>query len=228
MTALSATFVNAGKRAREHGNGGQVVDRNSEEPFERRRVYIDRHDVIDARTLRQLRDEARHDRRSTPVAAIGSRVAEVRHDRDDARRVRTPARVCKSKQLDEMIVHRRRGRGEENDLFAANRLLEAHGDFSVGKSLDRRRGKAAAERRAQPPQRANDWLIRRSASLLLWRSTESACQEPWGGIVSVATIVWRLLVEQSPNESALTSRTASNPSLTETAPLVHDPRAPIA
>jgi hypothetical protein len=70
------------------------------------------------------------------MALVGPGVAEVRHDRRDARGGRAAARIGESEQLHQVVIDRRRGRLHQEDLFPANRLAQLHRDLSVRKAVD--------------------------------------------------------------------------------------------
>ncbi len=122
-------------RLEERYEGAQVVDRDLEEALDLWRVQVDRHEVLDAGRLEQMRDESGHDRSARRVPAVAARVAEVGEHRDDALGGGATAGVGQRQQLDEALVDRRPGRLHDDGGDAAQRCGDRDAQLAVRKAL---------------------------------------------------------------------------------------------
>ena len=119
----------------DHRRREQVIHRNVEEPLDLRLVQVHRQHALDARRAHQVRHQLRRDRHAGLVLAVLPRVAVVRHHRRDARRRRALERVGHDAQLDEVLVHRRRRRLNDEDVGAADVLVDLEPDLGVRKPV---------------------------------------------------------------------------------------------
>ena len=78
-------------------------------------------------------DQLGRDRHARLVLAILARVAVIRHHRGDARRRRSTERVHHDHQLHQVLIDRRAGRLHDEDVGAADVLVDLKRDFGVGK-----------------------------------------------------------------------------------------------
>ena len=116
-----------------HRRGEQVIDRQVEEALDLRLVQVHRQHAVDARRGQHVGDELRGDRHARLVLAILARVAVIRNHRGDARRRRSTERVRHDHQLHQVRIDRRAGRLDDEDVGAADVLVDLKRDFGVGK-----------------------------------------------------------------------------------------------
>jgi hypothetical protein len=125
------------QRPAERRHRGQAVDGNLKETLDLRRVQVHCDEVGDASGIREIGGHPPGNRLPATVPLVRRRVAEVGHDRGDARSGRTVAGIGQRQQLDQTIVDRRRGRLHEKDLLAAHRLQQLHRHLAVRGPVER-------------------------------------------------------------------------------------------
>ena len=119
----------------EHRRGVQVIDGNVEEPLQLVLVKVDPQHAVRARGHDHVRHQLRADRDAWLVLPVLPRVAVVRHHARDARRRRAPRRIDQEQQLHD-VFGRRIGRLDDEDVVAADVLVDADEDLAVGEPSD--------------------------------------------------------------------------------------------
>ena len=120
-----------------------MIHRNIEKSLHLLRVQIHRQHAIDARGGEKIRHQFRGDRHARLIFAILPRVTKKRNHRRDPLRARPPRRVHHDEQLHQVLVGRRAGRLNDENIAAANVLLDLDVSLAVGKRADRRLRRAA-------------------------------------------------------------------------------------
>ncbi len=119
----------------DHRRREQVVHRDVEEPLDLRLVQIHRQHAIRARRAQQVRHQLRRDRHARLVLAILPRVPVIRDNRGDPRRRRPAERVDHHAQLDQVPVDVRAGRLHDEDIRAADVLVDLERALGVREPL---------------------------------------------------------------------------------------------
>jgi hypothetical protein len=114
------------ERAAQRRHRRQAVDGGVEEALDLRGVQVDRDDVTDADGLQQVGDHAGHDRLAAAVPLVRAPIAEVGHDGRDVPGAGAAAGVGQGQKLHQALVHRRRGRLDDEHLPPADRLEQPH------------------------------------------------------------------------------------------------------
>ena len=127
-----------------------MVHRDVEKPLDLRRVQVHRQDAIRASASDDVRDQLRGDRHAAGIFAVLTRVAEVRDDRGNAKRARPLEAVDHHQQFHDVFIDRRaRGLDQEN-IAAADILVDLARDLSVRKIVERDLAERQTEVRANP------------------------------------------------------------------------------
>ena len=116
----------------------QVVHRDVEEALDLRLVQVHRQHAVRAGGAQDVRHELGRDRHARLVLAILARVAVIRDHRRDARRGRAPERVDHHQQLHDVLVDGRAGRLHDEDVGAADVLLDLERHLGVGEPAELR------------------------------------------------------------------------------------------
>jgi hypothetical protein len=83
------------------------------------RVQIQCDDLADANDFQKIGYHSRHDRFPSAMPPVSPSVTKERHDSCNARGAGAAAGIGESQKLGQVIVDRRRGRLDEEDLLAA-------------------------------------------------------------------------------------------------------------
>ena len=150
--------------ADEHRRREKVIHRDVEKPGDLLRVQIHRQHAIDAGGGEQIGDELRGDRHARLVFAILPGVAEERDDRRDPRRARPPRRIHHDEQLHQVLIRRRTGRLDDENIAPADVVVDLDERFAVRKRTHRRIPERHARRRRKCAARAGDAPSRRKSS----------------------------------------------------------------
>jgi hypothetical protein len=94
-----------------------------EEPFDLRCMEIDRDDMVDADSLKQVGNHAGGNRFAPAVTLVCACVAEIRDHDADVRGRSTAARVGERKKLDQVVVY---GRGSGARIQGLGSPRKAH------------------------------------------------------------------------------------------------------
>ncbi len=108
-----------------------MVDRDVEKSLHLLRVQIHREDAAHSRGGEEVGDQLGRDRHPRLVFAILPRVAEKRNHRRDPIGARPARRVHHDEQLHEVLIGRRAGRLDDENVAAANVLV----DLDVGLAI---------------------------------------------------------------------------------------------
>jgi hypothetical protein len=120
--------------------GVQVVDRHVEEAVHLRGVQRHRQDAVGARRAQQVGHEAGADGDARGVLLVRAGVGEVRHDHGDPPGRRAPGGVEHEQQLDEVLLHRRHQRLDDEHVALAAVGLQLDLEAVVGEAgVPRRR-----------------------------------------------------------------------------------------
>ena len=139
--AVRAPDVGEQQRRRIH-----VVDRDIEETLDLVGVQVHGQHPVGADGGEHLRRDLgrdRHPRRTRP--AILSRIAEIRHDRGNARHRGALERVDQHQQFDQVLGTRRARGLQHEDFLAADVFLDLDLHFAVGKATDLRLAQANSQ-----------------------------------------------------------------------------------
>ena len=109
-----------------------MIHRDVEEPLDLRLVQIHRQHAVGAGRAQQVRHELGRDRHARLVLAVLPRVAVIRNHRRDARRRRAAERVDHDQHLHQMLVDRVRRRLHDEDVGAADVLVDLKRHLAVG------------------------------------------------------------------------------------------------
>ena len=107
-----------------------MFERNVKEPFDRRRVEVDRDDPREASCLDEVGDDARSNGFPAGCTPILTGVSEVGHDGCQASRTGPAAGVGQKEQLDHMLVDRKAGRLNHIDVVSADALPDVYVQFT--------------------------------------------------------------------------------------------------
>ena len=141
-------------RVEDHGRREEVVDRNVEEALDLRRVEVHREDPVGARRGQEVGHELRRDRDARLVLLVLPRVTEVRQDRRDARGRGAAERVEQDQKLHDVVVDRRAGRLDHEDVGSAHVLVDLAVVLAVGEVVERQVARAGCPGRRRSPGRA--------------------------------------------------------------------------
>ncbi len=116
--------------------GVKMIHRHVEEALDLRGMKIHRQHSMRAGSDDQICDQLRCDRYSTGILSILSSISEIRDHRGDSRRTGSAAGINDHQQLDEIFIHRRAGRLNDENVTAADVLIQLDADFAVRKVPD--------------------------------------------------------------------------------------------
>ena len=154
----------------DHRRREQVIDRDVKEPLNLRLVQIHRQHPVRAGRAQQVRHELRRNRHARLVLPILPRVSVVRNHRRDPRRRRPAKRVDHHAELHQVLVDRCRGRLDDEDIGAADVLVDLERDLAVGKPMQPRGPERHAEMLGDLPRqrgmRASGEELQRTVSHL--------------------------------------------------------------
>ncbi len=102
----------------------KVIDRDIEKTGDLLGVQVHGEDAVDAGGGEQVGDELGRDRHAGLVFAILPGVAEKRDHRRDARRAGPPRRIDHDEQLHQVLVRRRAGRLDDEDVPPADVFVD--------------------------------------------------------------------------------------------------------
>jgi len=126
-------FAEIGK---EHGFGVEVVHWNVEKPLDLRGVQIHREHAADACGGDQVGHEFGGDGDARLVFAILPCVSEKWHHRDDAPGTGTTCGIDHDEQLHHVVIRRRAGRLDDEDVVAADIFVDFDKTFTIRKRRD--------------------------------------------------------------------------------------------
>ena len=129
----------------DHRGGIEMIHRNVEKALDLGRVQVHRQHAVGAGAGNQIGHQLGRDRHAALVLAVLPGVAEVRHDGRDPIGARPLEALDHDQQFHEVFVDRRASGLEDEDVAAADVLVDLAGDFAVGKISHH----GAAERQAQ-------------------------------------------------------------------------------
>src|SRR5207247_2940507 len=112
--------------------GVEVIDGDVEEALDLGGMEIERQGAVGPRHGEQVGHQLGCDWYAADVLAILPGVAIVGQDGSDAGRAGALEAVQQHQQLHEILVDRRAGRLDQEDVAAADILFDAHRDFAVG------------------------------------------------------------------------------------------------
>src|SRR5882762_5510407 len=115
-----------------------MVHRNVEESLDLVRMEIDAQHSVRARMRDHIRHQLRADRHARLIFAILARVPEIREHRRHARGARPPRRIDQEQQL-EVVLRRRVGGLDDEDIAPPHILVDLDEDFAVREPPDRYR-----------------------------------------------------------------------------------------
>ena len=118
----------------EHRRGVEMVDRDVEEALDLLAVQVHRQHAVGAGGHEEVGHQLGGDGHARLVLAVLARVAVERHDGGDALRRRPPGGVDHDEQLHQMMVGRRAGRLDDEDVRAADVLVDLHERLAVGEA----------------------------------------------------------------------------------------------
>ena len=111
----------------------EVIDRDVEKSCDLLRVEIHRQDAIDASSGEEIRDQLGGDRHAWLILPILPGVSEKWNHRGDPRRAGPPGRVDHDQQLHQILIGRRAGRLNDEDIPAADVFVDLHVGLPIGK-----------------------------------------------------------------------------------------------
>jgi hypothetical protein len=114
-----------------------VFERDSEEPFDLRRVQIDRDGAREAGGFDERGDDGGADCLAPGGPPILSRIPEVRHDGGQAGGARTATGIGQEEQLDEVLIGQAIGRLDHVHVVPADALLKSDVQFTVSEPVQR-------------------------------------------------------------------------------------------
>ena len=115
-----------------------MVHRDIEKALHLLRVQIHRQHAAHARGVQKIRDQLRRDRHARLIFAVLPRVTEKWNHRRDAIGARAPRRIHHDEQLHQVLVRRRAGRLNDENVATADVLLDLDVSLAIGKRADRR------------------------------------------------------------------------------------------
>ncbi len=134
-----------------HRRAIEIVGRNIEKALDLPGVEIDRQDAVGARCGDDVGDELGRNRRARPGFAVLPGIAEIGHNRGDPARRGAFQRVDADQQFHEVVVRRIGGRLDDEDVLAANVLVNFDEHFLVGEAAHARFGQRHVEIVADRP-----------------------------------------------------------------------------
>ena len=149
----------------------QVIHRDVEEALDLRLVQVHREHAVGAGRAQQVGHQLGRDRHARLVLAVLPGVAVIRHDGRDARRGRAAEGVDHHQQLHQVLIHRVRRRLDDEDVGAADVLVDLERHLAVGKPPEPRLAERQARASRQSPSTAAGGRCRRksSAHRIRWR-----------------------------------------------------------
>ena len=99
-------------------------------------MEIDGQDAVGAGLGDQIGHQLGRDRRPAPGLAVLSGIAEIRDDSRDPPRARSHQRVNADQQFHQMVIGRVGGRLQDENVLAADILVDAYENLAIGKALD--------------------------------------------------------------------------------------------
>ena len=127
-----------------------MIDRDIEKSLHLLRVQIHRQNPAHARRAEEVRDQLRRDRNARLIFAVLPGVTKKRNHRRDAIGAGAPRRIHHDEQLHQVLIGRRAGRLDNENIAAANVLVDLDVSFAVGKRADRGLAKRSADKIADP------------------------------------------------------------------------------
>ena len=121
---------------RDHWRSEEVVRRNVEETLDLPGVQVDRQDAVRTRGRDQIRDELGRDRSAWAGFPVLPRIAEIGEHRGDPRSRRAAKRVDHDQKLHQIVVGRIAGRLDDEDVLAADILVDLDENLLVGEPAD--------------------------------------------------------------------------------------------
>jgi hypothetical protein len=118
---------------REHRRRVEVIDGDVEEPLQLVLVEVQPEDTIDAGGLDEIRDQLGADGHARLILAVLSCIPVVGQHTGDAGRRRATGCIDQQQQLDQ-VLGRRVGGLDDEDIVAANVLVDPHEDLTVRKA----------------------------------------------------------------------------------------------
>ena len=118
-----------------------MVHRDIEKPLHLLRVQIHRQHAADPGGIEKIRHQLRGDRHARLIFAVLPRVSEKWDDGRDAIGAGATGRIHHDEQLHQMLVGRRASRLNDENIPAANVLLDLDVSFAVGERADGRGSK---------------------------------------------------------------------------------------
>ena len=115
-----------------------MIDRDVEEALDLLAVKIHGKHAVGARRDKQVRHEFRGNGHARLVLAILARIAVERHDRGDALGRRPAGGIDHDKQLHQVMVRRRTRRLDDEDIRAADVLVDLHERLAIREAGHRR------------------------------------------------------------------------------------------
>ena len=127
-----------------------MVYRDIEEPLHLLGVKIHREHPAHPSSVEQVGDELCRDRNSRLIFPVLPRVTEKRNHGGDPIRARPPRGVHHDQQFHQMLIGRGRGGLNDENIAAANVLIDLDVGLSVGKRADGRLSQRSADVVANP------------------------------------------------------------------------------
>ena len=127
-----------------------MIDRDVEKSLHLLRVQIHRQHPAHARRGKEIRDQLGRDRHPRLIFAVLPGVTKERNHRRDAIGARAPRRIHHDQQLHQVLIRRRTGRLDDEDIAAADVLVDLDVGLAVGERADRRLAKRRADEIADP------------------------------------------------------------------------------
>ena len=113
----------------------EMIEWNIEEPLDLRRMQIHSQHTIGSCRRDQVSDQLRRDRDPRLVLPVLPRISEVRQNRGNPLGTRAPSRIHHDEEL-EQIVGRRERRLDDENIAAANVLVDSYGDLAIAEAID--------------------------------------------------------------------------------------------
>ena len=161
-----------------------MVHRDVEKSLNLRLVQIHRQHPIGPGRTEQIRDQLRRDRHPRLVLPILPRVPVVRNHRRDARGRGPPERVDHDQQFHQVLVHRIRGRLDDEDVRPANVFVYLKRNFAIRKPAQTRLSERDAETLCNLPGQTGDAHCPKTLS---GRQTQSTGGPHRSAVVSLLT-----------------------------------------
>ena len=119
-----------------HLGGEEIVRRDVEKALDLAGMQIDGQNAVGAGLGDQIGHQLGGDRRPATGLAVLAGIAEIGDDGGDPARTGTNQGVDDDQQFHQMVVRRRRGRLDDEDILAAHILIDPDEDFAVSETLD--------------------------------------------------------------------------------------------